>query len=127
MTEESTVTVRRVFGAINLVIFLVSVVVIAVAANFFSLQPSFRAQIDATKTRAYSLSPQTRNLLTDLEGDWTIALLVSERFIDAPREGRSMRSSGAFPRQRRASASSESIRPIRAAWRNMTRSSLSYG
>lgn len=84
MTGEATVTVRRIFAAINLAIFLISVLVILVALNFFSLQPSFRAQIDATKTRAYSLSPQTRNLLSDLEGDWTIALLVSERYIDPP-------------------------------------------
>ena len=84
MTGEATVTVRRILAAFNLAIFLISVLVIAVAMNFFSLQPSFRAQIDATKTRAYSLSPQTMNLLTDLEGDWTIALLVSEQFIDAP-------------------------------------------
>ena len=67
MTDESTVTVRRVLSAINLAIFLISVLVIGVALNFFSLQPSFRAQIDATKTRAYSLSPQTRHLLADLD------------------------------------------------------------
>ena len=47
----------------------VSVVAIASA-------PSLRMRLDLTRTRAYSLAPETRDLLAGLEGPWSIDLLV---------------------------------------------------
>lgn len=56
------------------------VAVLAIAALF--ARPSLRTEFDATKTRAYSLSPSTTSLLGSLQGSWRIALLVSEERAD---------------------------------------------
>jgi ABC-2 type transport system permease protein len=40
--------------------------------------PALRVRLDLTRTRAYSLAPETRELLADLEGPWSIDLLVVE-------------------------------------------------
>jgi hypothetical protein len=69
-------------NAINLALFLLSILVIAAALNFFAERPGLRRQADATKTRSYSLSEQTHELLRSLEGQWTIALLVTEAETD---------------------------------------------
>lgn len=66
----------------NLAIFLAGIAVIAIGLNFFSLRPRYRAQIDATKTRAYSLSQQTRQLLASLDGEWELALIMSPKGVD---------------------------------------------
>jgi hypothetical protein len=66
----------------NLSIFLAGIAVIAVALNYFSMRSEYRSQIDATKTRAYSLSQQTRQLLASLEGEWELALIMSPKSID---------------------------------------------
>jgi len=73
---------RRILGAVNLALFLISILAIGVAVNFFALQPELRREIDATKTRAYSLSEQTMRLLEGLEGSWSIVLLRAERQAD---------------------------------------------
>lgn len=67
---------------INLSVFMLSVVVLAVVANYFALRDAGRWQIDATKTRAYSLSEQSRRLLDDLDGEWTIGLVMVRDRID---------------------------------------------
>ena len=85
--ETDTVQrVRRGGGAIanalNLALFLLSILVIAAAINFFAERPGLRRQADATKTRSYSLSEQSLELLRSLDGQWTIALLVTESDTD---------------------------------------------
>ncbi len=72
--------VRR--PGLDLAVFLAAVAVIAVAANGLAALPSLRMRVDATRTRAYSLSPQTRELLSGLEGDWTIALILDSAQAD---------------------------------------------
>jgi len=44
--------------------------------------PSWRWQIDATKTRAYTLSEQTVRLLGTLEGAWSVTIVVAEDGVD---------------------------------------------
>ncbi len=56
---------------------------LGVATTWFAARPGLRIVADATKTRAYSLSPQTERLLRGLEGDWTIALFIVESETDA--------------------------------------------
>ncbi len=68
-------------AGLNLAVFLAGIVTIAVAVNCLAAHPALRWRLDATKTRAYSLSEQTRRLLAQLDGEWTIALIMS-------REGR---------------------------------------
>ncbi|MBT8486749.1 MAG: hypothetical protein HKO59_06465 [Phycisphaerales bacterium] len=67
---------RRVAYALNLIVFLLAVATVAVVVNYFAQRSELRWRLDATKTRAYSLSPQTAELLRDLEGAWTIALVM---------------------------------------------------
>ncbi|HRQ74663.1 MAG TPA: Gldg family protein [Phycisphaerales bacterium] len=69
-------------GWLNLSVFLLSVAVIAASVNVVAQGGPFRARFDATKTRAYSLSEQTRLMLQNLEGDWTIALVMTEAQTD---------------------------------------------
>ncbi len=65
--------------ALNLAIFLLALVTIAIVVNYFAQRHELRYRIDATKTRAYSLSEQTRQLLAKLEGEWTIGVILVER------------------------------------------------
>jgi hypothetical protein len=74
---------RRTAYAVNLLLFLAALLAIALSANYFAHRPDLRIQFDATKTRAYSLSEQTVRLLSDLEGQWTIALIVVEDATEA--------------------------------------------
>ncbi len=67
---------------VNLAVFLAAVVTIAVVVNALAAHPRLRWQADATKTRAYSLSPQTRNLLAGLDGDWMIAVVMGDEGVD---------------------------------------------
>ncbi len=67
---------------LNLAAYLAAIVTIAVAVNAIAAHPAFRWRADATKTRAYSLSEQTRNLLESIEGDWTIAVVLTTEGVD---------------------------------------------
>ncbi|TVQ55179.1 MAG: hypothetical protein EA377_03890 [Phycisphaerales bacterium] len=73
----------RINTATKLLLSLLSVAIILISVNVFFQRGELRSRIDATQTRAYSLSEQTRQILNDLEGDWTIALLVIEEDKDA--------------------------------------------
>ncbi len=75
---------RRWQREFNLALFLVGIVTIGVVVNFFAARPGLRLRIDATKTRAYSLSEQTRRLLAGLSDDWTIAMVMVADSIDQP-------------------------------------------
>ncbi len=75
---------RRWQREFNLALFLVGIVTIGVVVNFFAARPGLRLRIDATKTRAYSLSEQTRRLLAGLSDNWTIAMVMVADSIDQP-------------------------------------------
>ncbi|MEE2908154.1 MAG: Gldg family protein [Planctomycetota bacterium] len=64
------------------VLYVVGIIVAAVALAVVAHVKSIRVRIDATKSRAYSLSQQTRELLDQLEGDWTVAVILVESQAD---------------------------------------------
>ena len=67
---------------LNLAVYLAAILTIAVVVNVIAAHPALRWRADATKTRAYSLSEQTLNLLEDIEGDWTIAVIITTDGVD---------------------------------------------
>jgi hypothetical protein len=67
---------------VNLGLLLFGLLALTIVINFFAGRPAFRGQIDATKTRAYSLIPASRELIAGLEGQWTIALVMDEQRAD---------------------------------------------
>ncbi len=73
---------RRFGQWVNLLAFLVGIVVICAAWAFIAHQPRYRTAVDATKTRAYSLSPQSESLLRVLPGEWTISIVLNENDVD---------------------------------------------
>lgn len=68
--------------AIDLGTFLVALLAIGISVAAIAHHPSWRGSVDATKTRAYSLSDQTRRLLEDLQRPWSISLVVVEAEVD---------------------------------------------
>ncbi|MDY7110597.1 MAG: Gldg family protein [Planctomycetota bacterium] len=84
MTKKvSGIFFRRAARGLDLALFLAALLTIVVVVNYFARRPEARLKLDATKTRAYSLSEQTRDLLASLDGRWTIALLMAEEATDA--------------------------------------------
>lgn len=67
---------------VNLVLFLIALAAIVVTINFFAQRPAFRGRLDATKTRAYSLTPATHDMLAGLQGPWTVVLVMDEKQAD---------------------------------------------
>ena len=67
---------------LNLAVYLAAILTIAVVINAIAAHPALRWRADATKTRAYSLSEQTLNLVEDIEGDWTIAVVITPDSVD---------------------------------------------
>jgi hypothetical protein len=80
MTEPASR--RSALDGLNLAVFLAALVTIVVVVNMLAVEPALRWRFDATKTRAYSLSAQTRRLLADLDGSWTIALVLDRGAVD---------------------------------------------
>lgn len=64
------------------VLFLLALAVGLIAINDILMQPDYRARIDATKSRAYSLSPRSQQLLSSLEGDWGITVVMVDAETD---------------------------------------------
>ena len=79
---RSRIGLGRLGRSFGMAVFLLSLLAIVVSANYFGMQSPWRMRFDATKTRAYSLSPQTQKLLAELKGDWTIALITSGSTVD---------------------------------------------
>ncbi len=73
---------NRALHILNLVVLLLSALAIVIVANSFAGRPAWRERIDATKTRAYSLSQQSRQLLTGLQGNWRIAIVLDSSLAD---------------------------------------------
>jgi len=75
--------IGRTVCAVDVALCFAALVTLAVVADYFAHRPELRVRMDATKTRAYSLSEQTAQLLQSLEGQWTIALILAEDSVDA--------------------------------------------
>lgn len=73
---------RRLAQWLNLLVFLAAVLVTCAAGVFIAHLDRYGWRIDATKTRAYSLSPQTVALLDQIEGEWTISIVLVESNVD---------------------------------------------
>lgn len=73
---------NRALNVANLVLFLLGALTIVFVLNVFARRENLRERIDATKTRAYSLTDQTRQLLSGLEGQWKIAIIMDQRRAD---------------------------------------------
>ncbi len=63
--------------------FLGGVLACAIAAVALLSRPAVRIELDATKTRAYSLAPSTTELLRGLDGSWKVLLFVDSSQADA--------------------------------------------
>ncbi|MFM7051374.1 MAG: hypothetical protein ACKOYN_04465, partial [Planctomycetota bacterium] len=74
--------VSRLFAAGEGVAFALGTLLASVAAVGLLSQPALRIELDATKTRAYSLAPSTVELLGGLAGDWKVLLFVDARESD---------------------------------------------
>ena len=68
----------RVGRGVHLGARVVAMVACGAAAVAIASSPALRVRLDLTRTRAYSLAPETRDLLSQLEGRWSIDLLVVE-------------------------------------------------
>jgi len=73
---------RRLAGAFERTAFALAVLAASVAAVALFSQRPLRVELDATKTRAYSLAPSTVELLRGLEGDWKVLLFVEQGGAD---------------------------------------------
>lgn len=80
--REARSAVGRVFGRVEGMTFaLASIAAVAAGIALFS-QPALRIELDATKTRAYSLAPSTSELLRGLSGQWKVLLFVDAAQAD---------------------------------------------
>jgi len=72
----------RAFAGVEGAAFVTATALAAAAVVGLASQPALRVELDATKTRAYSLAPSTVSLLEGLDGDWKILLFVDARESD---------------------------------------------
>lgn len=72
----------RVPLVLNVALFMTGVIVFAFAINVLASREGLRSRMDATATRAFSLSEQTTTLLDSLKGEWTIAVVLDEEEVD---------------------------------------------
>ena len=63
-------------------LFVLGIMACATSATWLLSQPGLRVELDATKTRAYSLAPSTERMFRELEGKWRILLFVDARQSD---------------------------------------------
>lgn len=66
----------------NVLLFALAVVLTAFFLTTIAHRELWRSRIDATKTRAYSLSEQTRQMLDSLDGSWRIVVMMVEAEAD---------------------------------------------
>lgn len=79
---RSRSAVGRVLSRIETILFALGAFVAALAVAALLARPSLRAEFDATKTRAYTLSASTDGFLRSLQGSWRVAVLVSAERAD---------------------------------------------
>ena len=81
-TKPASGSLRHLLLVLNVTGFIVGVIALVAVLNFLAQRDHFRLRFDMTKTRAYSLSEQTQVLLDDLQGQWTIAIVMVEANAD---------------------------------------------
>ena len=72
----------RLLARFESFLFAVGTFAAALALSALFARPALRAEFDATKTRAYTLSESTGSLIAGLSGEWHIAILASEESAD---------------------------------------------
>ena len=73
---------RRVLARLEACAFVAACVALAAATVALFSVPALRVEVDATKTRSYSLAPPTIDLLSGLEGPWKVLLFVDAAEAD---------------------------------------------
>lgn len=73
---------RRLGERAERLVFATSIAALAGSAAALFAQPGLRIELDATKTRSYSLAPSTTDLLAKLEGPWKVLLFVDQSEAD---------------------------------------------
>jgi ABC-type transport system involved in multi-copper enzyme maturation permease subunit len=71
-------TKRFAMQPIRLTICVLLLLVFIVSINVFSMHDTVRVRIDATGSRAYTLSDQSKQLLSTLENPWKIVVLLDD-------------------------------------------------
>jgi len=86
MTDSDTQSKRRVRYGLNVAVAVIAAVGIVVLVNWIGYRQFVR--LDFTATRQYSLSPQTLNVLKNLEGEYRLVTLFSRSgpYIDQARD-----------------------------------------
>ena len=51
------------------------------SVSALAFHPSFRFSFDMTKSRAYTLSPQTKDLIIRLNGNWQMTLILGKKDV----------------------------------------------
>ena len=74
--------IARIGFAAERLLFVTGIAACCVAATALLSQPALRVELDATKTRAYSLAPATEQLMRELKGRWQVLLFVDSRQSD---------------------------------------------
>ncbi|MBL9140489.1 MAG: hypothetical protein JNK53_01365, partial [Phycisphaerae bacterium] len=72
----------RLAGGARTALALGAALALCVSLAALANTPNARAMLDMTKTRAYTLAPSTRQLLRELPGDWTVAVLLNNTGAD---------------------------------------------
>ncbi|MCH2162870.1 MAG: ABC transporter permease, partial [Phycisphaerales bacterium] len=72
----------RFSQASSTTLFIAAIVIGASGIAFIFDAPALRMDVDVTKTRAYSLGQGTQRLLKDLDGEWSVRLLVADDTSD---------------------------------------------
>ncbi|MBG84149.1 MAG: hypothetical protein CMJ40_06325 [Phycisphaerae bacterium] len=67
---------------ISTFLFILAAIIAAVAVSVISADAWLRWRVDATKSRSYSLSEQTIDLLDGLDGDWQVSIVLVESQAD---------------------------------------------
>ena len=73
---------RRILARLEAGAFVCGCIALAAASVALLSTPALRLEVDATKTRSYSLAPPTVELLSGLDGPWKVLLFVDAAEAD---------------------------------------------
>ena len=55
--------------------------ILFISVSALAFHPSWRFSFDMTRSRAYTLSPQTINLISRLDGNWQMTLILGKKDV----------------------------------------------
>lgn len=61
---------------------IMAALLLAGSVIFFAGRPAMRVRVDATRTRAFALSPSTRELLASIDGEWRVTVVLPAAAAD---------------------------------------------